>query len=113
MRAFRFYKEADNRWYVDLPEWTGDKSELEMVAGADVMLGYMSEGQSEVTVTLSETHFEGADVLHFLSEATEIGNGAYYEMHWYKGIHLDLKMWLCDVTIFVFGKFPDKIYVSS
>ncbi len=113
MRTFKFYKESDNRWYVDLPEWTGEKSDLEMVAGADSMLEYMAEGESEIKVTLSETEFEGADVLQFLSEATEIGNGAYYQMENYKGIQIGLKMWLCNVTLFVYGKFPDKIYVSS
>ncbi len=113
MRSFRFYKESDNRWYVDLPEWTGEKAELEMVAGADSMLEYMAEGESEVRVTLSETEFEGADVLQFVSEATDVGSGAYYEMATYKGIHLGLTMWLCDVTLFVYGKFPNKIFISA
>ncbi len=113
MRAFRFYKEIDNRWYVDLPEWTGDKSELEMVAGADVMLEFMAEGESEISVTLSETQFEGSDALQFVCAASDIGSGAYYEMEKYKGIYLHLKMWLCNVTLFIYGKFPDKIYVSS
>ena len=33
----KFNKEAD-RWYIDLPDWTGTKGELEMVAGADTLL---------------------------------------------------------------------------
>jgi len=34
-RKLKFYKEADERWYVELPEWEGSKADLEMVAGAD------------------------------------------------------------------------------
>jgi hypothetical protein len=26
-----FVKEEDNRWYIDLPNWEGDKADLEMV----------------------------------------------------------------------------------
>lgn len=32
----KFYKE-EGKWYIDIP-WDGDKSELEMVMGADVLL---------------------------------------------------------------------------
>jgi hypothetical protein len=38
MKTFKFEKEKDNRWYIILPEWTGEKEELEMVCGADSML---------------------------------------------------------------------------
>jgi len=42
MRTFRFYKDTDG-WFVDLPEWTGEKWELEMVSGADTLnLKFMS-----------------------------------------------------------------------
>ncbi len=37
MKKFKFNKEAQNRWYIELPEWTGSKSELEMVFGADTL----------------------------------------------------------------------------
>jgi hypothetical protein len=32
--AYRFNKE-EGRWYIDLPNWTGGKAALQMVAGAD------------------------------------------------------------------------------
>ena len=28
-RKFKFYKEDDNRWFVDLPEWEGEKKNLD------------------------------------------------------------------------------------
>ncbi len=113
MRKFRFYKEGES-WYVDLPEWEGSKADLQMVAGADDMLNYMAEGNSEVDIYLSVEPFEGSDKLNFKELAGDIGSGAYYIMPIYRGIELNLEMWLCDVTLFVFkGEFPKTIYISS
>ena len=33
-----------------------------------------------------------------------------YTLENYMGIPFSLDMWLCDVTLFVFGKFPETIY---
>lgn len=114
MRRFRFYKEPDNRWFIDLPEWEGSKADLEMVAGADVMLDYMAEDKDEVFLYISEEPFEDSDVLEFQKKADEIGNGAYYLMPKYRGIDLNLELWLCDVTLHVFnGTFPSVIHVRK
>ena len=113
MKRLKFYKESDNRWYVDLPEWTGSKAELEMVAGADSMLEYMAEGEWQIWLVLSEQEFENADKLEFLRLATEIENGAFYKLDTYRGIEIGLEMWLCDVTKFVFGDFPKTIFLSA
>lgn len=112
MRRLRFYRESDTRWYVDLPEWPGSKSELEMVCGADNMLEYMSEGKGEVALILSEEEFEGSDRLEFLRLAHEFDDGAFYVLERYKGVFIGLEMWLCDVTKFVFGDFPKTIFIS-
>jgi hypothetical protein len=109
---FRFYKELDERWYIDLPDWIGSKADLEMVAGADVMLNYMSDNGNEVTLKLSEEEFENSDKLEFVRMALEIENGAFYYLKEYQGVDIDLEMWLCDVTKFVFGYFPQEIYIS-
>ena len=113
MKRLRFYKESDNRWYVDLPEWEGSKAELERVDGAESMLEYMAEGEGQVWIILSESDFENADKLEFLRLATEIENGAFYKLDKYRGIEIGLEMWLCDVTKFVFGDFPKTIFLSA
>lgn len=110
MQRLKFYKESDSRWYVDLPEWTGDKSELELVSGADHMLEYIAQGDGEIWITFSRRKFTGADKLIFLRP--EIGNGAFYKLKSYRGIELDLELWLCDVTKFVFGDFPKVLYLT-
>lgn len=113
MRKFKFVKDIDNRWYVELPEWEGSRADLEMVAGADTMLEYMAEGNDYVNTYISETEFDGSDKLEFIGLATEFENGAFYKMDKYKGIELGLELWLCDVTLFVFGKFPKEIFISK
>jgi len=113
MKNLLFYKESNGDWYVDLPEWEGSKSDLQMVEGADTMLEYMAEGNNIVWTHLSDEHFVGSEEMKFIRTADEVGNGAYYKLETYKGINIDLEMWLCDVTKFVFGDFPKSIYIIS
>jgi len=108
-----FYKESSNKWYVDLPEWPGEKAALEMVAGADTMLDYMAEGANKVRMYFSLEPFDGCDKLEFIRLATDIGEGAYYKFKDFRGIEINLEMWLCDVTTFVFDGFPKILYVTS
>lgn len=39
-----FERDPDQRWYAVVPLWEGERDALEMVAGADVMLGILSKG---------------------------------------------------------------------
>ena len=114
MRTFKFYKEESGRWYVDLPEWESVKADLEMVEGADLFLEILAQGESEVHVILSPDYFPNSDMLEFIKfgdlESWELGEGAWYHLNSYVGIEYNLTMWLCDVTKFVFKKFPDCIY---
>lgn len=113
MKILRFYKEESHRWYVDLPEWQGAKADLEMVGGADTMCDIIAQGEGEITLSLSLEMFKNADTLEFIREADEIGEGAFYLFKSYRGLDLDLVIWLCDVTKFVFGDFPKIIYLQS
>ena len=117
MRTFKFYKTEVGRWYVDLPEWEGSVDELEMVAGADLFLEILSDGEQTVNVILSTVAFEGTDILEFKElgriESWELGEGAWYKMIGYMGLDYELTMWLCDVTKFVFDEFPKNIYFQK
>ena len=113
MKKLEFNKTSDGRWYVNLPDWKGSKSDLEMVSGADSMLDYMVDDyDNRVFLSVSETDFKGSDILEFVREADEIGNGSFYILNKYKGIDLNLEIWLCDVLKFVFGYFPGRIYIK-
>lgn len=113
VRDFTFYQDPDSRWYVELPEWPGSKADLEMVAGADTMLEYMAEGTGKVKASISEIEIPGFDKLTLQFETPEIGGG-YYHLKTHQGIDINLDLWLCDVTKFVFGGYlPKTIYISK
>ena len=84
-----------------------------MVEGADLMLEFMSQGKSEITVRLSDTEFPGADKLIFKRIAEEYGDGAFYILDSYKGVGYGLQIWLCNVTLTVFKNFPETIFILS
>jgi hypothetical protein len=113
MRIYKFYKDEIG-WFIDLPEWTHEKWELQMVMGADKFLDILSRGEDLVYVTMSKEPFEDCEILHYHCEGRlegpEYGEGAWYFLQEYKGVDYGLEMWLCDVTKFVFGEFPNKIY---
>jgi hypothetical protein len=65
-------------------------------------------------MTISDEPFDGAERLDLISlgliEGFEYGRGAWYVAREYMGLDFNLKLWLCDVTTFVFGDYPKVIY---
>lgn len=112
-KDFKFYKDPDNKWYIDLPEWKGSKAELQMVCGADTMLDIISEGENTVAIHFDLNSYEGSDVLELKEIHPADFSGATYFLKSFRGIELNLEMWLCDVTKFVFGDFPKNIYFNA
>jgi len=107
MKSYLFNKESDYRWFVEIPEWEGSKEELEMVMGADTMLDLLSEGEDSIRLSLSDERFKGYDYeLTFKEEAYD---GANYHL---KGKNIEFEVWLCSVTKFVFGRYPESIYIK-
>jgi hypothetical protein len=113
MKSYRFYKD-EYGWFVDIPEWEGDVWDLQMVSGADTFCDIMAQGENEIYVTLSTEPFDDCEVLEFEQygrlEAWELGEGAWYVLRVYKNQFYDLRMWLCNVTKFVLGELPNRIY---
>ena len=112
-RRLKFNKEFDG-WFVELPEWSGSKADLQMVCGADTFLDILCDGEWYVWLTLSDEPFTGANELKLtgigMLDGEFVDSGATYTLENYMGIPFSLDMWLCDVTLFVFGKFPETIY---
>ncbi|MCB9019286.1 MAG: hypothetical protein H6546_03060 [Chitinophagales bacterium] len=108
MRTFKFEKEQDNRWYVVLPEWEGDKDELEMVCGADVMLDIVAQGEWHTYLTISDKEFDNPRFT--LKFNREEAGGGWYDL---KSDMHEFEVWLCHVTKFVFdGRLPKILYCS-
>lgn len=112
----KFYKEEDGRWYIDLPEYLeagiGTKANLEMVAGADTLLNHLVEDTGDsillhVTDKDPNDYWKAVDwqVLRKASNNPfELGATYIYEG--------EMVVWLCPVTEFVFGNYPEEIYIK-
>jgi hypothetical protein len=113
----KFTKEISG-WYAVLPEWDGPKSDLKMVMGADTWLDLLCDGEWDVWLMISDESFKGANELIRIAFGCDVGDeiaesGATYKIENYMGIPYDFKLWLCDVTEFVFGYFPEVIYYQK
>jgi hypothetical protein len=109
MRHFKFEKDKSNRWFVVLPEWEGPHDDLEMVCGADTLCDLKAQGDGEVEFMLETEFFpEWEYKLDFIEE--EAGGG-WYGLTSANGQHT-FKVWLCYVTIFVFGELPKTFYIA-
>lgn len=108
MKTLRFYKEENGTWWIDLPEYPGPKSDLQMVAGADDMLDSLSQGKTEVKLDVSEQRMEGFSGIQRVDDIPTLSGRYYYN------IDTELLMWLCDVTLRLFeGRFPEVIWYKQ
>ena len=114
MKTYRFIKEGRD-WYIDLPEYLkkgGSKGDLQMVEGADTMLDLISNGLSDVSLTLDRSSFPGADKLVLTERCDPVIGGGYYSLTIFEGRDYNRTMWLCAVTEFVFGDLPKEIFIK-
>jgi hypothetical protein len=108
-KPFKFVKDFNFRWFAEIPEWEGSRDELEMVMGADWMLDLLSNGEDSIELYLSDEPFDGYS--YKLNFKEEIYEGATYL---FNGNNIDnYSVWLCGVTKFVFGKFPQTIFLAK
>lgn len=110
MKTLSFTKDSTG-WYIDLPEWTGDKGDLAMVAGADDLLDCLDfGGTNHVKLDISLEPVKGHTL--YLKEFTPSAGGAIYTVE--GDIRFPKEIWLCAVTEYVFGgKMPRTIYFNK
>lgn len=101
-----FVKDPDDRWYVDFPEYQGDRADLEMVSGADNFLEIIGGGQGRITLRVCLKEFDGSKEVELVDNDCDFGKD-------YRIKEMNLDMWLCPVMIYTFGDFPDKFYISK
>ena len=100
-----------NKWFVHLPEYPGEPMDLEMVSGADTLCeSFDKEKNGFISVTVSTNPMNGDDfatcyvVLNLKEHFADIG--ATYIIQ-----DTENEVWLCNVTKFVFGEFPENLYI--
>ena len=114
MKTYTF-RNNGAEWFIDLPEYIeqgGDAGDLQMIDGADTMLDMMAGDGKSVTLNIDTAAFPGADMLVLTEKCDPYIGGGYYLMPEYEGREINRTMWLCQVTEFVFGDIPEKIFVK-
>jgi hypothetical protein len=115
MKTHRFVHE-EMGWFIDLPEYLaqgGNKVDLQMVSGADTMLDIIAEKENEVILNIHTDPFDGSDELVLTERCDPILGGGYYHMKKFQNNPVNKDLWLCEVTRFVFGNIPHRIYVKK
>jgi hypothetical protein len=114
------------RWYYDFKHWGFEHGNLEMVAGADTLCELYANGQNEVTVnaicTEKPVSYPTTVYDEFIAESLPKEWTSWKDkLIWGRNYtHVDpndenkiIKMWICPVTLFVLGRYPNYIYIRK
>ena len=113
-RLIRFYKNAKQEWYADIEEWGGDMADLQMVEGADDLLNWIAGDSDSCKLLMADDYMKDAEILELVYVREEnLGGGGDYLLETFKEKVVNHKLWLCNVTEFVFKQLPEKIYFKD
>lgn len=100
-KELTFIKE-NGKWYIYLPKWPGPKSALTMVGGAhDILEEFGLKIKSNILhMVVSTDKIISPFILD--RESYTLFGGAFYKFG-------SKEVWLCPVTLAVFGKYPKCI----
>lgn len=115
------------RWYYDFKYWGFNKENLEMVAGADKLCELYAKGKNYLTVEIIATKkpLNNDNIINnydmFIGEIFPKNTSMKDKLMWgrtYNKIITEngepkiIKMWICPVTLFVLGRYPNYIYIK-
>ena len=114
-----FTKEKDGCWYVDYPDWPFDHHNLMMVHGADELCELLSYDGTHTKIKV----YPGLNNPKTIDEAWKrfrckrlewsLTGGATYDPHFAGAKQMSTgRFWLCPVTLFVLGEYPETIWVE-
>lgn len=117
----QFNHEEDGCWYVDFPGWPFDHHNLMMVSGADKLCDLLSyDGKhTKVKVSIPKDGKRKICQSHDINEEFELRRsgyglteGATYQVNLNQFKKYGGFLWLCPVTLFVLGKYPECMYIT-
>lgn len=109
-----FVQDPDERWYIDMP-WSGNRANLEMVAGADDLLSYLdTEKLHKVTIHVvpSEKPLTIENHTELRQIDKSLTGGSHYDATDFEGFRMK-KIWICPVTLCVLGCYPKYLYIRK
>ena len=112
VKKLTFVLEDDGRWYAIVPFiYEHFHPRTEMVFGANRLLDHLlREKERTVSVTVHKKPVEDADVT-LTRVKWVLLNGAFYQVELKEGAFKEL-IWICPVTLFVYGHYPKKMYLN-
>ena len=127
-----FFSEYDNtlhktRWYYDFKHWGFNKENLEMVSGADALCTKYAFGNNYLTVEIltSKKLIENEKTIDYdMYVGEDFSNLSFSDKLFYgrnytnvtineHNQHVIKTMWICPVTLFVLGRYPNYIYIKK
>lgn len=95
-----------NKWFADIVNWSGSVMDLEMVCGADKLLDEISKGHRHVSLIVSPDEIDTEEKYVYNLIKVDNDGGTYRNIE-------GNQIWICNVTVTVFGEFPEKIWIKS
>lgn len=108
--AFCFTK-LEGCWRLILPGSPGKPpTEVVLTSGIDELLHMLARHRNELWLQLERTAFAGASVLVLDEFCPAPRGGAYYRIYPREGRALKQRLWVCEVSLLIFGDLPERIY---
>lgn len=108
--AFCFVK-LEGCWRLVLSGANGKPpTEVVLTSGIDELLHLLARRSNELWLRLERTAFEGASVLVLDEFCPAPQGGAYYRIYPREGKVLKQRLWVCEVSLLIFGDLPERIY---
>lgn len=110
-----FIKEENGCWYIDFKNWPFNHENLLMVAGADLLCEYFSNGDNKTTVDIITSSYKinklDKSYIRLNKKWAYLKYGGQYYLD--NIINNTNSVWICQVTLFVIGWWPKYIYVKK
>ena len=106
------FKKIKSNWYCDIKGWPKEFfANTLMVGNASALIDNLSDNKDEVTFNIIIANKEKENLKpkywELVKTNSNLTSGAYYNID---PDNLTESLWLCPVTLFVFGKYPKYIY---
>lgn len=106
------FTKIGRKWYCDVPGFPKELFEHTlMVGGASKFLEYYSRGETRIKATIKiasemdDRYFCGS---RLYKNSSTLTGGAFYRD---PSGNFDEEIWLCPVTLFLLGKYPERILI--
>lgn len=110
IQKIKFYKERTGKWYVDLPEWSGEKENLEMIYDVGDLLEMLSQGENAIYIQIGDEKFPGSNPLILIEMDFSKFTGGWYHLPSYSEKELNFKIFIGEWIKEYFGKFPENLW---